>query len=1246
MLYFALGSLILAGRYWILPEIETHRPRLEQALTKAIGLPVKIAAISAAWPGVHPQLSIEGLQVFDREGRAALSFDRVEAEVSWSSLWHLGLRLHSLQVVAPVLDVRRDPAGIFYVAGLAVQGPDSGFADWVLKQGRIVVSDARIEWHDELRGAPPLELQHLNFELRNWGRRHSFGLRAEPPAAVAKALDLRGTLIGSDPTDLADWHGDLYADLEQADLSAWMPWLDLPLQWKQGLGALRLWLSFEKLQPTALTADVQLSDVALRLRDDLPGLTLNHLEGRLIGRRTDDGYFGEIRHLSLATAEGIEMPRTDAVLRLQTAAGDEGGEFRTTALDFGTLAALAGHLPLPPEVHARLADFRPNGRLNDLELKWRGPPDALRDWQVKGSFADLALAAYHELPGFGGISGRLKGNQGSGEIVLDSRNAEILLPAVFPEPRLALASLAAEIGWQADGGRVDLLLKRMAFSNHDASGEATGRYRYTGAGPGEIDLSAKLTNAAGNAVWRYMPLVVNKDARDWLQASIVGGHADSASLRLKGPLAEFPFRDGKRGIFQVKGVFRGARLKYAEAWPEITDIDGELLFDGVRMLISAHRANCMGTNLSSVRAEIADLEQAEELLTVSGQASGPTQGFLDFVEASPVSQMIDHFTAPMKASGTGDLDLQLELPLRHLDTTRVSGRYRFAGNQIRVLPELPLLTEAQGELGFTADKLEARGLSLRLFGAPAKVDVETAPGGIVRVAATGSFSSQLLRKDAEIGHWGLFEHLSGETSWRGSVTIRKPAADFQIESNFAGLSSSLPEPFNKSKLDKLPFKLSGRIETQRSRMSLSLGNGMALQAQQAGNDWRGRLAVGTAAVKAATPAPPRGLALAVNLPRLDLDLWRSLLPATRDGAAEGLPWTTLDLKVPLLRVLDRDFHEVQAQGSRSESPWRIALDSREAQGQLTWEGSGSGRLGGHLTRLTVPAGDGAHPATESADDAPNSLPAVDLVIDSFRVRDRTLGELRIKAENQDGAWQTRAELKNDAARLSGEGSWRPSRTTPETTLAFKLDVGDAEKLLARLGLPDAVRRGEAKLEGDLRWQGSPVTLDLPSLGGRLKLDAGKGQFKKLEPGVGRLLGVLSLQSLPRRITLDFRDIFSEGFAFDSISGEAKIGRGLISTDELKIRGPAAKVLLSGQANLLAETQDLKVRVQPALGESIAVGAMLANPVAGAVAWAAQKLLNDPLDQAFAYEYAVTGSWSDPKVEKLSSAPPPSKTGQP
>ena len=102
-------------------------------------------------------------------------------------------------------------------------------------------------------------------------------------------------------------------------------------------------------------------------------------------------------------------------------------------------------------------------------------------------------------------------------------------------------------------------------------------------------------------------------------------------------------------------------------------------------------------------------------------------------------------------------------------------------------------------------------------------------------------------------------------------------------------------------------------------------------------------------------------------------------------------------------------------------------------------------------------------------------------------------------------------------------------------------------------------------------------------------------------------------------------------------------RGIMDTRDLQIQGPSAKVLMSGAVDLAAETQNLKVRVQPAVGNTVALGAMIANPVAGAVVWAAQKILQDPLDQAFAFEYAVTGSWADPKVEKIGQ--PPAKAAQ-
>ena len=1236
-LYFAAGSLILVGRHFLMPQLAGQQALVEERLAAAIGLPVSLSGLSAEWPGLHPRLALQGLQIHDRDGRPALRLDHVEAEIGWSSLLVFDLRLHRLEIVAPRLDIRRDGAGAIFIAGLPIgtAGEGGGFARWLLAQSRIVVRDAAVTWHDELRGAPPFTLARLNVGLRNFGRHHSFGVSAEPPVAAAASLDVRGNLVGGDVADLADWEGRLYADVAAADLAAWQAWIDLPLAWSRGRGDVRLWLDFAERRFTGLTGDLQLADVAVKLGPDLPELALTRLAGRVEGRRDGEGYIAASRRLTLDTQDGIVLPPTDARLEWMPAGRKAGGELTANTLDIGALAALAGHLPLPAQAHDRLREFMPRGRLSELTLRWEGAAEAPNHWRTKLRFDGLALASHRELPGFAGLSGRLDGDDRSGEVQLDSRDLRIELPAVFPEPVLAFAQFEADAGWNVRDGAVDLRLVRADFRNDDAQGDASGTYRYTGRGPGEIDLSAKLVNAAGSAVWRYMPLVVNQDARDWLRAGIVGGMSDSASLRLKGPLAQFPFRDGKGGIFQVKGTIRGATLDYAPGWPRMTGIDGELLFEGQRMTIRGRRADIMGVALADVLAEIPDLEAAEEMLLVSGRARGETRRFLDFIEASPVGGRIDHFTQPMSAEGRGELSLRLGMPLRRIAETDVQGSYRFTDNRIRVLDGLPPLTAAQGEFGFTADRLQARGLRAQLFGAPLELEVASGAGGAVRVEAKGTLPMRMLRQQPELAGRPLFDHLSGEAPWRAVVTVKKPAAEVVVEAGLGDVSSSLPEPFNKSSGTPLPLRVTGRIEERNNRWAAELGERARLQLQQDGPDWRGRVALGDAVRQPNAALPERGLALAASVTELDVDRWRSLLAAPgSDATASSLPLAGVKIRSDVLRVQQRDFHEAGIDGVLTNGRWRIALDSREARGQLDWLPAGAGRLTGRFATLALPA---ATRQAASGDDVPETvqeLPEVDLAIDDFRLGDMALGTVRVLAENRAGTWQARVDAKNEAARLTGTGKWRPSRTAPETALDFRLDIDDAEKLLDRAGMPDAVRRGSGSVEGRLNWTGTPFGFDLPSLAGRVQADIGKGQFKKLEPGVGRLLGVLSLQSLPRRITLDFRDIFSEGFAFDSIAGSAEIARGIMRTDELKIRGPAAKILLSGRVNLIAETQDLKVRVQPAVGETLAVGAMIANPVAGAVAWAAQKLLNDPLDQAFAYEYAVTGPWSDPQVEKI------------
>jgi uncharacterized protein YhdP len=200
---------------------------------------------------------------------------------------------------------------------------------------------------------------------------------------------------------------------------------------------------------------------------------------------------------------------------------------------------------------------------------------------------------------------------------------------------------------------------------------------------------------------------------------------------------------------------------------------------------------------------------------------------------------------------------------------------------------------------------------------------------------------------------------------------------------------------------------------------------------------------------------------------------------------------------------------------------------------------------------------------------------------------------------------------------------------------FKLQLADSGALLDRLGTPKAIRSGKGELSGQIGWIGSPFALDYPTLTGQINVAIDSGQFLKVDPGAARLLGVLSLQSLPRRLSLDFRDLFQEGFAFDSITGDVKIGQGVAVTNNLRMRGVQALVLMEGNADIERETQDLRVVVVPELNAGTAALAYaVINPAIGLGAFLAQALLKKPLTEANTREFQVSGPWADPKVERV------------
>lgn len=1249
----AFACVVLALRYWALPKVESHRDDIARIASERSGLKTTIGAIRANWDGLRPQLRLENVTLHDGAGRPALQLERVDMTLSWLSLVALELRFYAADVYRPRLNIRRDARGVISVAGIELTGAagSGGFADWLLRHRDIEIIDAAIVWNDEQRGAPELELTSVSLQLFNRGGRHRFGLRATPPRQLAAPLDLRGDFTGGSARALERWNGRLFVQLDYADIAAWRTWLMFPVELPRGAGALRAWLTFGDDRLVEAVADLRFADVLTRLAPELPELDLSELSGRIGWKRSATEFEITTNRLALLTTGGLALEPADFLLRMSH--GDKRraarGEMHANALDLGTLAVLADHLPFEPEARKRLAQFSPKGAVNDMVVRWTGEWREPAQYSVRGRFRGLGLNRAGRVPGFSGVTGSVEANERGGTLSINSNKATVDMPLVFRAAH-EFEALAAQVGWTRSGGETELRLNSISFSNTHLAGTVFGNYRTAGSRSGSIDLTGSLTRADARYVGRYIPLVVGKNARDWLDAAFIAGHSNDVSLRLKGDLDQFPFADGKGGVFQAAAKVTGGTLHYANGWPDIENIAGDLIFRGKRMDVHARQGSIFGVRLQRVHVEIPDLADGGEVLNVKGEAEGPTADFFAFIDKSPVEKMIDHFTHGWQAQGSGKLSLKLAIPLRAMEKSRVAGVYQFAGNTVTIAPELPVAEQAGGRVEFTQSTVRTQNLTATVLGGPATISASSAADGAVRVNVQGRINADVARRSAGNPHWA--QQLRGATDWRALVTARKRTADVVIESSLQGLAADLPAPLAKTAAEALPFRFERRLlPGNQDRLSVSFGDVVSANLLRRTEGTQATIHRG--AVRFGGPAgePERaGVWVSGSIKALDIDRWLVFL---RQGGGDArVEWGGVDLKVGSADVLGRRFGEHAVNGTAQAGQWRGTISGKEIDGSLNWQPQGRGKLIARMKAFTIPAATpGAAVEAAGADKATKKdaeLPALDLVAEQFVNKGKAFGRLELQAQPENRDWRIdRLRIANPDGTLAVDGLWQTSASPARTRINLRLETGDAGKLLVRLGYPEGLRRGTAKLEGNLSWAGAPYDFDFPTLTGNLVLEAAKGQFVKLEPGIGKLLGILSLQALPRRISLDFRDVFSEGFAFDEIVGTTRIGGGIAAFDKFRIQGPAALVLMSGEVDLARETQNLRVRIAPQVSDTVALaGALVGGPVAGVAAYLAQKVLKDPLSQMVSYEYGVTGTWAEPSVKRISVPAPAADQSSP
>ena len=1252
-LILALFIIALAiVRFVIYPNIGEYKARIAAEATQTLGQKVAIGDIETSWDALSPHVTLKNVDLFDAENRPALHLNNVEATLSWLSVPLLQPRLSNLVVHQPELTIRRKADGTIYLAGISLAGKSNpDFVNWLLNQAEVKVENANLIWQDELRQAPALSLNNLDLTLKTPAWRtlfgqHLFTLSATPSVGTKYPISANGSFFGRDVSKIDSWHGKLSLELQETDLTVWKPWLDYRVDLQSGTGNIKIRLDFSHGEIDNITADLMLTNYIARLNQTSAPFVAEHFSGQVSLVNNEESSTFEAKNIKLKASGGLNLDKSSGHFTQSTKNNKPwvDAAINLNQLNLASIKQLQIFLLLPQKIVDKLEAFAPRGELSDITASWAGEPQNLSHYSVKSRFKALGINAQEKIPGFENLSGNIDANQDGGQIDLDSTNASLDFKDILRQP-IPASQLNGKVTWKTNDNKPRIVAKDIFITSPHITGNVNASYDMNGVKGGYLDLTGNFGKGDAKYAPFYYPIILGKSTLHWLDTSILAGKAEDVRLTIKGSLADFPYvtkqnkPDSKLGLFKVTAKVSNAIVEYGTGWPRVEGLSLDMLFEGKRMELNATKGNIFANKIIKSKIIIPQLDADFPMLIINSEVESSATDGIRFVNESPVKQITQGFTDGLKVAGSGKFNLELRIPMQDLEAAKYKGVYKITNGTIfaNTVIGMPEISKVNGVLNFTEKDFSAQNISAEILGGPARFSLNSGADKIIRVDASGHISDAGIKKVAPSA---LTDTLRGSADWTGNITIKKPLVDLSIRSNLIGMAVQLPAPLGKTATQQALLSIDKKQLSQyEDMMDVSYGN--VVSAKILRSDRNGTLAFdrGDIGINVAAERPTEsGLSLHGKLDYLDADEWLALLDKSSDNANKAsIAISKADLNIQKLNIFNRNLNMLKVIAKPGNTGLQMVIDSQEITGNAEWQSAknnaDAGKIIARLKKLTIPNNSEANnnAAKKEIKRLDSKYPALDVTAENFQIGNKKLGALDLNAFESNEDWIIqKLKISNPESTLAAEGSWHNWTHNPNTNLKFVFNVSNIGDTLKRFGQPDAVKGGEAAVVGQLQWPGSPHEFETNGLAGNFTLEAKKGQMLKVQPGVGRLLGLLSLQSLPRRLSLDFKDLFSEGFAFDEISATAKIDNGIMRSDDFFMTGPAAEAKIKGETNLQKETQNLKVKVIPHISDSLSLAALAGGPIVGAAAFVAQKILKDPFNKIVQSEYVITGTWDNPQ----------------
>ncbi len=918
----------------------------------------------------------------------------------------------------------------------------------------------------------------------------------------------------------------------------------------------------------------------------------------------------------------------------------------------------------PADLKKWLGKLAPTGRIEDIRLSQSRQDNSM---SYSANLISGGIKQWELLPEVHNMNANISGN---GSICrIQARLTDDVLPYgdVFQAP-LNIKHGEIDIVWESDPQGWRIWADRVTAITPDLQFQGAFKLDFPKASVPFLSLYATADLYNAGEVWRYLPTrALGQSLTDYLSTAIQGGKVNNATMVWYGALNQFPYQN-HNGVFQAKVALEEGKFSFDTRWPAITDLQLNLLFENQAMYLDSRSATLMDVKAKRISGQIANLS-SKGAVEIKAKASASGEGVRDYMMATPLVDSVGAALTTVKVAGNVASEFQLKIPFNKKQLPRVWGYADLSGNQIKIETPLIELSQAKGRIKFDNDIVHTSGLTAKLLQQPVSIDFKGEnldSSYSINIGAQGDWAIKPLAP--YLGeHWT--ERVQGHAPWNTDIDIQlnDVGVTYQVnaQANLDLVSSQYPTPLEKALGDKGQLLVQASGNQQNISARLQLPN----VKYQAEIDISGsqpvfkatNLLFGQGAFKV---SPVVGHDVTVRMPKFNLDDWLAL----REGKSTAGESTSLKkvntLNIPdpqritlvsdTLTLASLDWHKVNFSARKKNHFWKFDVNSSEIKGQATYsevDRFESDHLQVDLERLHVylPALDkeeGEAPIFQAEEDAPlitnfdrefhHFMPNLQLNINDFWLQGYKVGAVNVEQQKQGKRlnWKN-IDINSGTNHINAKGWWELAGNNSHSEITILMKGDNNTELMDRFGISSGIQKAPFEINSELSWHGAPWSLQLETLNGEIDLNIDKGIISDVS-GAAKLLGMFSLDTIIRRMQLDFSNVFDEGIAFNRISGTGKVNNGVFITKNIFMSAPAGNMTIQGVANLNTNRVDAHVEFTPDLTSGIPIlTAFAVAPQSALMVFAVSTVISPVIDVFTKIRYQIVGSLDAPQVKELS-----------